>query len=211
MLNFIKRHLLASALVLVNVIAIVIVTVAVFFDSARTATIDIQVAPSEAVIELNGKAYENFETHDVLPGDYHVKISMDGMQTKEYDVRLADDGFLQLWDYLLDENGGFDYYIINPEEEIVLSNIAKDEQSKAFVEEYDNIHSISDVLPLEYYDRSDPNNPIGVFVEESESECAEIICLVAYGGEENREIVNNLIVEAGFNPDDYNVQFAGGE
>ena len=105
MLNFIKRHLLASALVLVNVIAIVIVTVAVFFDSARTATIDIQVAPSEAVIELNGKAYENFETHDVLPGDYHVKISMDGMQTKEYDVRLADDGFLQLWDYLLDENG----------------------------------------------------------------------------------------------------------
>ena len=208
MLDYIRRHKIVSAVIALNLIAILIAILFVVIHNAKTASVDIYVAPSEATIELNGKKYDNFASYNLMPGDYHVKISMDGMKTVEYDLVLDNNGFARIWKYLVDDNGGFDYYFKNPDEISILAKFSDDENVNELIEYYNKVISIRDVLPLEYYDRSDPDNSIGVFVEEDMNECDnKILCLVIYGGEDNRDIALSLIKEAGYNPDDYGIRF----
>lgn len=206
MFTFIKQHRLVAVLILINILAVVIVVGAVVYNNMKTATININVAPNEAIIELNGHRYDNFGSHDVLPGNYHVKISMEGMQTKEFDITMESNGFTRIETYLLDANGGFDYYIKNQDDELTLEDVANDEASKAFIAKYNKIVSIADVLPLEYYDRDDQANPIGIYIEQDLGVCEDdLVCLSVYGGEQHKDIVADLIREAGYNPDDYRI------
>ena len=208
MLDYIRHHKIVSAVIALNVIAILIAILFVVIHNAKTAAVDIYVAPSKATIELNGKNYDNFASYNLMPGDYHVKISMDGMKTEEYDLILENDGFVRIWKYLVDDNGSLDYYLKNPDEIAILAKFNDDKDANSVVEYYNKVVSIRDALPLEYYDRSDPNNSIGVFVEEDMNECNDkILCLVIYGGEENRAKALDLIKEAGYNPDDYGIRF----
>ena len=208
MLELFRRHKIISAAIALNVIAILVVVLLIVVHRTKTVSIDIYVAPSDAIIELNGKKYDNFSSYNLMPGEYHVSISMDGMKTKEYDLALENDGFARIWEYLVDDNDSLDYYLKNPDEISILTKFSDDEEVKKVIEYYDKVVSIRDALPLEYYDRSDPDNSVGVFVEEDTDECAnKILCLVIYGGEKNRDIALNLIREAGYNPDDYGIRF----
>ena len=133
---------------------------------------------------------------------------MDGMKTTEYDLALENDGFERIWAHKVDDNDSLDYYLKNPDEISILTKFSDDEEVKKVIEYYDKVVSIRDALPLEYYDRSDPDNSVGVFVEEDMNECIDkILCLVIYGGEKNRDIALGLIKEAGYNPDDYGIRF----
>ena len=208
MLELIRRHKIISAAIALNVIAILVVVLLIVVHRAKTVSIDIYVAPSDAIIELNGKKYDNFSSYNLMPGEYHVSISMDGMKTKEYDLVLENDGFARIWEYLVDDDGSLNYYLENPDEISILTKFSDDEEVKRVIEYYDKVVSIRDALPLEYYDRSDPDNSVGVFVEEDINECIDkILCLVIYGGEKNRDIALGLIKEAGYNPDDYGIRF----
>ena len=208
MLELIRRHKIISAVVALNVIAVLVVILLVVIHRAKTVSIDVYVAPSEATIELNGKKFDNFASYNLMPGEYRVSISMDGMKTKEYDLALENDGFARIWEYLVDDNDSLDYYLKNPDEISILTKFSDDEEVKKVIEYYDKVVSIRDALPLEYYDRSDPDNSVGVFVEEDMNECIDkILCLVIYGGEKNRDIALGLIKEAGYNPDDYGIRF----
>ena len=121
---------------------------------------------------------------------------------------LDDNGFARIWKYLADDNGSLDYYFKNSDEIAIIAKFGDDESVNELIEHYNKVISIRDVLPLEYYDRSDPDNSIGVFVEEDMNECDnKILCLVIYGGEDNRDIALSLIKEAGYNPDDYGIRF----
>ena len=203
-----KQHRWVAVLVLVNILAVIVVIGLIIFNNMRTAAVDITVAPSEAVIELNGRKYDNLGSYDILPGEYRVKISMEGMQTKEFDLILASDGFAKIETYLVDENGSFDYYWTHQGDEVLLAEVANDKDSKAFVEKYNKVTGIVNLLPLEYYDREDPNNPVGIFIDQDEDICQDdAICLSVYGGEKHKELALSLISEVGYNPDDYNVVF----
>lgn len=207
MLEFIKRHKIAT-LVTINLVALIIAIVIIIIHLAKTATIDINVAPNDATITLNGRKYDNNTSHDVLPGNYHVKIAMDGMQTKEYDISLERNGFIRIWDYLLDEKGGFDYYLTHPDDMATLAELDIDQKVKGIVNYYNRITSIRDMLPLEYYERFEVDKPLGVFIEEDPNDCdSKALCLVVYGGEKNRDIALKLIKEAGYDPEDYGIRF----
>lgn len=211
MFNFIKKHKVASVLVFVDIVAILIAILVVVIHNAKSATIDILVAPSEAVIKLNDEKYDNFGTYNVEPGDYHVVISMDGMQTKEYDISLADGEYTRVWSYLLDMDGGFDYYWEHPDEVVYLADVA-DEKAKLFVEEFERMQSIREVLPLTFsntYDQ-DATEVVSISIDWGEGdECEKkVYCLIIndYTGK-NTEKALNMIREAGYDPDDYELVF----
>ena len=208
MFNFIKRHKALSLLLFLNVVAVLVVVLIIVIHNSKTATVDIMIAPSAAVVELNGVKYDNMKSHSIEPGDYHAKISMDGMQTKEYDFSVDNNGFVKVWNYLLDAEGGFDYYMYHPEDEMILRSAADDEASKAFVAKYQRITSILSKLPLEYYDRENPMEPIGVFIDQDKEICGNNAgCLSVYGGEKHQDIAFKLIREAGYSPDDFEIIF----
>ena len=110
----------------------------------------------------------------------------------------------------------FYYYMTHPDEEMILADVvannAEDKKAKEFVEDYAHKVGILNELPLEYYDRSDVNHPIGVYIEQKEGDCNDaVVCLVVYGGEETKEVALGLIKEAGYNPDDYDIEFVEAE
>lgn len=210
MFNFIRNHKVLSLLLFLNVVAVLVVVLVIVIHNTKTTTVDIMVAPMDAVVELNGTRYENMRSHNVVPGEYHVKISMDGMRTKEYDFNLERDGFVRIWEYLLSADGSFDYYLSHPEDEAVLENIIDEDDRAAqnFIAEYQRIARINEILPLEYYDNENPADPIGIFIEQSKDICKDKVnCLSVYGGEKHQDIAFKMISDAGYSPDDFDVVF----
>ena len=214
MFSFIKRHKIISAFILVNAIVIAVVVAVIVNHNLKTATIDIYVAPAAATISLNGKDYENFQQYDILPGNYHVKIAMEGMQTKEYDLALEEDGFARIWTYLLDEDGGFEYYAWHPEDELILERVVVDDDTalKDFIAKHNRIYSIGEALPLTFSNtyEQDVNEIVSINISWGDStDCKKRpYCLVVFDMTgKNHDKALAMITEAGYDPDDYEIVF----
>ena len=215
MFNFIKRHKILSVLLFLNVVAILVAILIIVVQVSKTATVDIMVSPMAATIELNGTKYENMQSHNIAPGDYYVKISMEGMQTKEFDISLDKDEFKRIWVYLLDEGGGFEYYMNHPDDLTILEDVADDE-AKAFVAKYREKEAAEQNLPISYT-ASQANNGFGFISlsidlgndEDCQAEAGS--CIVIYdttGG--NYDMAVNMIQENGINPEDYEIIYRTG-
>lgn len=210
MFNYFKRHKVVSCLVLVNIIAIIIVVAIIVVHVSKTATIDIKVAPSEAKIEINGGAYDNFQSYDVAPGNYHVKISMDGMRTREFDFTLEKDGFQRVWSYLVDENGGFDYYLSHPEEIPILEQVATDEKAEAFLEKYNAVVEIDEELPIKVDDYTENFSDYIEYeiVADDREDCPKVRCLkIIDGTGGNEQAAKDYLKSEGYNLDDYEITY----
>ena len=215
MISFIRRHRVVSLVVFLNVVVILLIVLLLVIHNMKTATIDILVAPSDATIELNGTKYDNLKSHSIMPGEYHVKISMDGMETKEFDVGIEDGELKRIWTYLLDSESDFSYYVTHPDEISILGEVA-DVKAEEFIVEYNRLNAIQEVLPLQFSNTFDKNatEVISISVRWGvDDECDEkAFCLIVHDFTgKNTERALQLIKEAGFNPNDYELVYEKGE
>lgn len=211
MLEFIKQHKIAT-IVTINLAAVIVVVIIIIIHFLKTASIDIHVAPSDAVITLNGRRYDNLKQHDILPGNYHVKIAMDNMQTKEFDITLERQGFVRISDYLLDANGGFDHYLSHSRDETILAEIVKDddEAAKSFIAKYEKITSIIDILPFNYDAYTDDfSDYIQYSIQQDlREDCDKAVCLIIEdntGG--NEQTAKNKLKELGYDLENYDIVY----
>ncbi len=211
MLNFIRQHKIAT-IITFNLVVVVIVVIAIIIHFAKTAVVDILVAPKDAVVTLNGRRYDNQKQHDLLPGNYHVKITMDNMQTKEYDITLEKNGFAKIWDYLLDVNGSYEYYFSHPEDANILTEVAldDDEAAKAFITKYEKVISIIDILPFDYDAYTDDFSEYVQYSiqQDLRDDCDKAVCLIIEdntGG--NEQTAKNKIKELGYDLDNYSITY----
>lgn len=212
MLAFIKNHKLISGLIIANFLAIIIIIIVIMVHHAKTATIDILVAPRDATVTLNGKKYNNLEQHDILPGNYHVEIFMDNMQSKSYDIIMENNGFARIHDYLLDNDGGYDYYLSHPDDASTLANIISDNDQSAqkFIEKYQQKYSIIELLPIDYDAYTDDFAYYYQYTidQDDREDCPKVVCLVIRdytGGSE--DLAKNKIKELGYDLNDYEINY----
>lgn len=217
MFNFIRNHKVLSLVVFLNVVAVLVVILVIVIHNAKTAVVDVYVAPSAATIEINGKKYDNFQSYDMLPGDYHAVISMEGMQTKEVDFYLEDEGFYRLWEYLLGEDGGFSYYASHPEDVTILENVADDnELVKEFLAKYREKEAAEQNLPINYVtDRA--NNGFGYMSIDidlgNDEDCQDGAgsCIVIYDATgDGYDMAIRMMREKDVDPDDYEIVYRTG-
>ena len=212
MLSFVRNHKVISIVIAVNLVAVMVLVIAFIIHNSKTATIDILVAPENATIEINGKSYENYQSYDLTPGDYTAVISMEYMQTREVNFTLGEGDFYRLHTYLLSQDGSFEYYEYNHNDEQLLEKIATkdDKEAQAFIERYKQLYSITEVLPFEYSVRAEDNNGevISISVHQYDGACFDIVCLEIsdYTGK-NHDMAIQMIKDAGYNPDDYTVTY----
>lgn len=211
MLNYIKQHKIAT-LVVLNLVAVAIVAAVIIIHLTKTAVIDILVTPKDATITLNGKRYDNQKQHDILPGNYHVKITMDNMQTKEFDITLEKNGFVRISDYLLDTNGSFDYYLTHSMDAAILTKVVKDddELAKSFVAEYEKITNITDILPFNYDAYTDDYSEYTQYsiYQDIRDDCDKAVCLIIEdntGG--NEQIAKDKLKELGYDLNNYSITY----
>lgn len=206
--------------IVIDIIAI-IALVGVFINRAsKTSSIYFNVAPVDATISVNGDTHYSNGQFDITPGKYNVKISHDGLETKEFTVNIGSKDYTSVVTFLADTSHSFDFYRLkdNYESFRKLKDIAsadsntttdKDTSAQEFIAKYDRIMSIVNVLPIKGYVYTDPsvNMSTGGFTIKNglyKKQCEQSACLIVqhYGKDYESEVIRK-IKAAGYNPDDY--------
>lgn len=210
MLNFIKQHKTITAFICFDLVAVIAIVAILLIQGNKSVTIDIKVVPTQATIELNGHSYDNLSSVKVAPGNYHAKISMPGMQTKELDISATGGDYVKLWTYLLNDDGEIAYTINDADEVMTLSEISDDEKSQEFIANYEKQTSILGRLPITY-DQYSPDYTDYVWYEidlDPRGDCPKILCLKIIDRTGNNEqSAYTYLRELGYNPDDYGITY----
>ena len=150
MKSFIKNHP-----VLIIVFTFLIIATGVLFIIAlsinNTSEIEIRVAPSSATILIDGKQYQNGKFR-ISSGEHNIKITKDGFNTKDFTINTNTTD--KIYTYLLESNGGYNWYLTHQEDALLLTSIG-DYESKFTSETYNAKHAIIAKLPVIYanYDK----------------------------------------------------------
>jgi hypothetical protein len=134
--------LITGAIVLV-LVSIAIITGII--DARKTASIDVLVAPKSASVKINGHHYGN-GFYKVEPGDFTVVITKDGFEPYEESFSLAAGETKQLAVYLTQTDGGYDWYLQHPEDDLIMTSVG-DKQADATAAQMLEQYPILSILP----------------------------------------------------------------
>ena len=207
--TFIKEH---SLIILIVVVSVILVGFLLFISIKNmfSAKLEILVVPTDAKIMIDGQRYENKKTYEsLMVKTIHVDISMEGFDSKSFDLELKKDETTKIYTYL---TGNDAWYVEHKDDEDVsifleLINEANGE------EEVKNMHEkypILSVLPIVYEKYlNNYTQYISYRIDVGEFEgCSSDFCLMITdisGG--NRERALQAIRDKGFNPDDYEILY----
>ena len=205
MLDFIKRHWLAVTVAVVDVLVLVVLLVVAIAKQAKTAIIDIMVAPSDAKILLDGVEYKNDASYRIAPREYKVEITRPGFVSKEYTISATDGATTKVYDYLVGEDGSFKWYETNVTGLNTLKMVGQDAKAKEFLKKM----SILDILPYTYSVLDENTMEYTTFaVEVDRKNCADRLCLAAVNqANSTRELIDATMKNLGYDMENYEVYY----
>jgi hypothetical protein len=182
-----------------------------FSGAKKPAILSLNIAPSTATIELNGEelhvgAYDNLE-----PGNYTATIHQDGFESKEISFTLTTGETTTIYEYILSETEGFNYFEKNRSDINTLREIKDNDDVKTFLDKYDKKLAIKQVLPilLNDYDPVRARLITGEITDGSNNpKCTYAFCLQVNVGKDMEWRAKQVVELAGFNYDDYEVIYA---
>lgn len=168
-LNFRKINIFV---IVADFVTVVILLALFIIKLTKTATLDIQVAPNDAIITISGKQYIN-GTYKIQPGRYTATISHPDFDIKTVELNLEANRTAKLYSYLANNNN-FSSYLTNDINRNILSNIP-DESAQAAVQNYD----LSKKLPYKYETYSSDYSSHTLFtINQDKSKNCDYFCLI---------------------------------
>lgn len=192
-----KWLIVALSLILVMVLVALCV-----IKTFKNSYLNLYVAPVSATVTIDGRQYKN-GTYAFYEGKHTAIITKDGLEKKEITFYLGPDHYTNLFTYLTGQNNDFSYYLGNPDDFAILKEIS-DENSQSFVDQVIKSKGIYDLLPASIYDGD--NLVASVY---KNSECGELPCIrvVNMIGDNHEDKVKDFILQNGYNPDFYSVDY----
>ena len=219
-----KINLLYSWSFVIDIIVTIITIGIAIWDTAKTVTLVLNVAPIDSTIQINSATYRN-GTYRIHPGTYDVVVSHDGLDSKTFTLDLPANHSVTFSVFLKSGSDDVSFYenIENYSSYQKLAEIAgqgsnqtydHDTSAEAFVTKFDkNYQLMQEQLPVEYYDyRDDPNaspryttlKNIAVYAG---TECQKTLCLkIKVNVSDEKDFVTKLLKEKGFDLDLFEVQ-----
>lgn len=143
-----KNRLVATLTITALVIFIPVIVWVVRLSTQASAILEVIVAPASAVIDINGQTFEN-GTHKFRPGTYEVSITKTGFISYNSTLTLTQNQTTQLYAYLLEESGGYQWYLDHPDDAMLLNTIG-DHQADIKAQDYVESDPILAITP--FYD-----------------------------------------------------------
>ena len=202
--SFIKAHPLL--VVFFSVLILITTTLVIIALSIQMTTeIEIKVTPISATVLIDDKSYENGKFR-ISSGEHQIKIEKDGFITKEYNFNTNTTD--KLYDYLLESDGSYNWYLTHKEDALLLTSIG-DYESKLASEAYNSKHPIIDKLPIIYANYDENYNYTEYRIDGgSFTGCDTDFCLkITDTTGNNYEAAKQKIRDAGFNPDDFQILY----
>ena len=209
------------AILCANVVAIIIVIAILISNSTKTATVNFNIAPLDAKIQIDGGGEYYNGAHQIHPGSHTITISHDGLTTKTFTMDFPSDYSTTVCTFLSNE-GNFEFYELRDNYESYQQLVAiasannnittdQDTSAEAFISEIQQKLTISEVLPIKgyLYAAIGVGSSTGGYTirdEGGKEKCEKIACLiVSYYGEGYEEAATKAIEDAGYNPTDYQI------
>ena len=174
----------------------------------RKTYITVMAAPTSATVTLDGVEYKT-GMHEIEPGDYSVKIVADDFIDKEFTLRVDRGNVTSISTYLVHVAEGMEYYLHDRDSFEILRrlSVGDDERLQNFMDSYDKLVSVEDVLPLWSSFIGTNGEIITQTIRDStyDERCQMIFCLIVSGDETNQEAAERTLKEKGYTLSDYEV------
>lgn len=199
------KYIIIGAIVFAGIIIFVITSYII--NSTYSATLSTTIAPSTAVLTIDGKTYKINQTIKLKPADnITATISAEGFETQEVSISLTKDETTTLALYLTPEDGDLSWYYSRPAENSLLLTVGGIQAAEA-AREYAEKYPISEILPITFTE-TDPfwaeySINGGAFSDCKDNKEFCIIITDTTGKYRDRAI--KAIQDKGFNPNDYEI------
>jgi len=188
-------------------------------NSNHKTYLSFNIAPSSADITINNKTYKN-GVYEFEPGNYKISVSADDFISKTFSVTVSQDTETEVSKYLYCADKTLNCYKKNETNFKILAQVA-DNNAKDFVENWQKILSIRQILPIKKYFYTIENPEYLEFVTNSSGEltaartfiydgsedesCQYSICLLIGGTVTDQDHIESTLSEQGYNIDDYQI------
>jgi hypothetical protein len=200
-----NRRLLAVVAIAFVAILVLIAVITGIIDARKTATIDVLVAPESASVKINGHNYKN-GLHKVEPGDFTVVITKDGFNSYEESFSLASGENKDLAVYLLQTDGGYDWYLSHPDDDIIMTGVGDKQAGKKANEALEK-YPILKILP---YRDSNGTSDYTISPKFTGDELTALVIELNTCAEYSKGIYKNEALlwlgEQGFDPNNYQIE-----
>ena len=210
-----RRYWWGILLAFLMIVLVIFLIVSSMVDNTQKNTV-VKIIPSEAVATIENKGYHNGNYY-ISPGLYTVTLHNDGFTDKIFEINIEDGEENIISGYLLEEDGGWDYYYKNEDELEGLREYFYDssEEVKSFIDKYDKELKKSYDIKEEKVKTSigiDANllikkdkYAIYIYYTENHSDCnsdSKRICLLINDPTgSGSDSVKDLMKKDGYNPD----------
>lgn len=116
----------------------------------KTATIEVLVAPSDAVLTIDGRTFPTNTKIKIKPGTYAVKIEKSGFISYNGSIKANDGETSYIYEYLSEKDENGTYYRDNEKENARAQQIS-DKIADIFHENYNGTDEIWNVTPYDDY------------------------------------------------------------
>ena len=139
-----QRLVMAGFLAVLFVILTLMAVLFAIIEGRKSVSLDILVAPKDAVITLNGERYKNGE-YRVEPGEYEVSITHEGLEPYYKVVDFADGEEVKMYLYLTGVDGDMSWYLAHSEDDMIVTSIGDYYANKKSQEYSVRSHSSADL------------------------------------------------------------------
>lgn len=119
-------------------------------NADKTATIEVLVAPSDAILTIDGRTFPTDTKIKIKPGTYAVKIEKNGFISYNGSIKATDGETSYLYEYLNEEDENGTYYKDN-EKEAGRAQQISDKIADIFHENYNGTDNIWNITPYDDY------------------------------------------------------------
>lgn len=206
-----------------NVIILIIIIIVAINSAQKTATLKIDLAPSDAEVLLGGQKYVS-GAYQIKPGEYKTVISREGMTPKEFTINVDGNSVTNLITFLSD-NGSFDYYTLagNYGSFYNLSQMAssennvttdQDKSAEEFISKFQDAYaSLQTALPIYYseYETLEHSRILttDITIKRGEEGCTKTLCVEALilttGDRDGKSLANEMMINKGMKVEDYEI------
>ncbi|MBQ3352761.1 hypothetical protein IJG89_00185 [Candidatus Saccharibacteria bacterium] len=207
-----------------DAIVVFIIILLMIIDAKKTVTVEVNVAPLDAVVLIDGHNYKE-NTFRINPGVHEVQISREGLSTKTFSVDADLDSIFNITTFL-SADGNFDFYTLDNNYASFLelarigsadNNITMDQDTsaEAFIEKMEKeVELYQQKLPIDYtkYESVDGRDIMAYDLTmrraSDRSSCTKYLCIEAFMIlTDDKNLVNERLEEEGFNMEDYEIVY----
>lgn len=124
--------------------------VSLIINHDKTATIEVLVAPSDAILTIDGRTFPTDTKIKIKPGTYAVKIEKSGFISYNGSIKAGDGETSYIYEYLTEKDKNGTYYKDNEKENARTQQIS-DKIADIFHENYNGTDEIWNVTPYDDY------------------------------------------------------------